>query len=80
MEVPNPIFIEINKGEADIEQVFERCLALTKLNYNACIYADGVPVTLRFADKSRRNINRQHRTKSTTTCIQILHLTNAQQV
>lgn len=25
--------------------------ALTKLNYNACIYADGVPVTLRFADK-----------------------------
>jgi hypothetical protein len=26
-------------------------LALTKLNYNACIYADGKPVTLRFADK-----------------------------
>lgn len=51
MEVPNPIFIEINKGEAGIEQVLKDILALTKLNYNACIYADGVPVTLRFADK-----------------------------
>ncbi|MBL7914387.1 MAG: hypothetical protein JNL49_05015 [Bacteroidia bacterium] len=51
MEVPNPIFIEVNKGEADIVQVLKDILALTKLNYNACIYADGVPVTLRFADK-----------------------------
>lgn len=51
MEVPNPIFIEINKGEADIVQVLKDILALTKLNYNACIYADGIPVTLRFADK-----------------------------
>jgi hypothetical protein len=24
-------------------------LGLTKLNYNACIYGDGMPVTLRFA-------------------------------
>lgn len=51
MEVPNPIFIEINKGEADIKQVLKDILALTKLNYNTCIYADGEPVTLRFADK-----------------------------
>lgn len=51
MEVPNPIFIEINKGEADITQVLKDILALTKLNYNACIFADGEPVTLRFADK-----------------------------
>ena len=51
MEVPNPIFIEINKGQADIAQVLKDILALTKLNYNACIYADGIPVTLRFADK-----------------------------
>lgn len=50
-EVPNPIYVEINKGEADIEQVLKDVMALTKLNYNACIYADGVPVTLRFADK-----------------------------
>ncbi len=50
MEVPNPLFIEISKGEADIKVVLEDILALTKLNYNACIYGDGVPVTLRFAD------------------------------
>ena len=51
MEVPNPLFIEINKGEANIEQVLKDIMALTKLNYNACIFADGEPVTLRFADK-----------------------------
>jgi hypothetical protein len=26
-------------------------LGLTKLNYNACIFADGEPVTLKFADR-----------------------------
>jgi hypothetical protein len=26
-------------------------LALTELNYNACIFADGEPVTLKFADR-----------------------------
>ncbi|MCU7496940.1 MAG: hypothetical protein HF314_08330 [Ignavibacteria bacterium] len=51
MEVPNPLYVEINKGEANIEQVLKDIMALTKLNYNACIYADGIPVTLRFADK-----------------------------
>jgi len=49
-EVPNPLYIEISKGIADIKQVLQDVLALTKLNYNACIYADGKPVTLRFAD------------------------------
>ena len=49
-EVPNPLSIEVCRGEADIEQVMADVLALTKLNYNACIYGDGVPVTLRFAD------------------------------
>ena len=49
-EVPNPLSIEISKGAADIQQVMADVLSLTKLNYNACIYGDGVPVTLRFAD------------------------------
>jgi hypothetical protein len=49
-EVPNPLSIEICKGVADIQQVMADVLALTKLNYNGCIYGDGVPVTLRFAD------------------------------
>lgn len=49
-EVPSPLIIEIARGYADIEQVMADVLGLTKLNYNACIYGDGVPVTLRFAD------------------------------
>lgn len=49
-EVPNPLEIEIVRGEADINVVMNDVLALTKLNYNTCIYSDGVPVTLRFAD------------------------------
>ena len=49
-EVPNPLSIEICRGAADIQTVLGDVLALTKLNYNACIFADGVPVTLRFAD------------------------------
>ena len=50
LEVPNPISVEITRGDADIKQVCKDVLALTKLNYNACIFADGQPVTLRFAD------------------------------
>ena len=49
-EVPAPLEVEVSQGRADIEQVLEDVLGLTKLNYNACIYADGMPVTLRFAD------------------------------
>lgn len=49
-EVPNPLSVEIAQGDADIKQVMADVLGLTKLNYNACIYGDGVPVTLRFAD------------------------------
>ena len=50
LEVACPLQIEINKGVADIETVFTDIMALTKLNYNACIYGDGLPVTLRFSD------------------------------
>ncbi|WP_339878641.1 hypothetical protein [uncultured Algoriphagus sp.] len=50
LETPNPILIEITRGSAEIQQVCKDVLALTKLNYNACIFADGQPVTLRFAD------------------------------
>ena len=48
--VPNALFVDINKGIAPIEQVLKDVLALTKLNYNACIFGDGIPVTLRFAN------------------------------
>lgn len=50
LETPNPLSIEITRGNHSIRQVCEDVLALTKLNYNACIYGDGIPVTLRFAN------------------------------
>ncbi len=50
LEIANPLYIEINRGDAEIETVLKDVLALTKLNYNACIYGDGLPVTLRFSD------------------------------
>ncbi len=50
MEVPNPLRIHVSKGSADMRAVLEDIMALTKLNYNACIYSDGDPVTLKFAD------------------------------
>lgn len=49
-EVPNPLSVQITRGDADIEQVCQDVLGLTKVNFNACIYGDGLPVTLRFAD------------------------------
>lgn len=50
-EVPNPLTIEIRQGEADIEVVLKDVLALTKVNFNNAQFADGLPVTLRFADQ-----------------------------
>ncbi|MFC1712139.1 hypothetical protein ACFL6S_00655 [Candidatus Poribacteria bacterium] len=49
-EVPNPILVDVCRGEADIHVVMADILALTKLNYNTCNYADGLPVTLKFAN------------------------------
>ena len=49
-EVPRPLSIEICRGDSDIVVVLSDIMALTKLNYNTCIYADGSPVTLKFAD------------------------------
>ena len=50
LETPNPLVVEITRGEANILTVCQDVLALTKLNYNTCRFADGVPVTLKFAD------------------------------
>lgn len=49
-EVPNAIVVKICRGEADMPVVLSDILGLTKLNYNACRYGDGEPVTLKFAD------------------------------
>jgi len=49
-EVPTPLKVRIVFGDTGLEQVLADILALTKVNFNACIFADGLPVTLRFAD------------------------------
>jgi hypothetical protein len=48
--VPKPLLIDVCRGEADLVTVCNDIMALTKLNYNACVFADGKPVTLKFAD------------------------------
>jgi hypothetical protein len=50
LETPNSLEIAITRGTASIDTVCQDVLGLTKLNYNACIYGDGVPVTLKFAE------------------------------
>jgi hypothetical protein len=49
-ETPNPLLIEIARGEAELDTVINDVMGLTKVNFNACLYSDGLPVTLRFAD------------------------------
>jgi len=49
-EVPKPLSVEVVDGDMDLHTVMQDLLMLTKLNFNACIFADGLPVTLRFAD------------------------------
>jgi hypothetical protein len=42
--------VRIVFGDTKLEQVIADIGALTKVNFNACIFGDGLPVTLRFAD------------------------------
>lgn len=49
-ETPNPLMVEISRGEASLPVVLADVMGLTKVNFNACLFADGLPVTLRFAD------------------------------
>ena len=51
LEVARPLRINVSRGVCSIDTVLRDILCLTKLNYNACIYGDGLPVTLRFSDK-----------------------------
>ena len=65
-EIPVPIQIKIQYGDADILQVSRDILALTKLNYNACKVGDSLPVTVLFSDRvgeiltSNRRITRRY--------------------
>lgn len=51
LEIPRNLRIKIIRGEADIEVVLRDILALTKLNYNSCVFGDGNPVTLKFSNR-----------------------------
>jgi hypothetical protein len=53
-ETPNPLSVTVMKstgGRPALRTVLADILALTKINYNACNYSDGLPVTIRFANK-----------------------------
>jgi deoxycytidylate deaminase len=49
-EVPNPLLVEISRGDGDMDTILRDVMGLTKVNFNACIFSDGLPVTLRFAE------------------------------
>lgn len=49
-ETPVPVRIDVEHGDADVEQVARDILGLTKLNYNACRLGEGEPVTIGFSD------------------------------
>ena len=53
-ETPNPLLITILRTTGklpDIKDILTDIMCLTKINYNACNYSDGLPVTIRFANK-----------------------------
>jgi hypothetical protein len=53
-ETPNPLSITILQSSGDlpdIRTVLSDIMGLTKINYNSCNYNDGLPVTIRFANK-----------------------------
>lgn len=74
LETPNPIDIAVTRGEADIEVVCKDILGLTKLNYNACIYGDGVPVTLKFADSIGEILTAGKEIKTGVFAVQTLYI------
>lgn len=49
-ETPVPLRMDVQHGDASIEQVARDILGLTKLNYNACKLGETQPVTVGFSD------------------------------
>ena len=50
-EIPVPVSITIQHGDADLVQVATDILGLTKLNYNACQLGESKPITIKYSDK-----------------------------
>jgi hypothetical protein len=49
-DTPNPLQVSIRRGDALLRVVMSDVLALTKINFNTCLFNDREPVTIRFAD------------------------------
>lgn len=50
-EVPSPLGISIQHGDADLEIVARDVLSLTKLNYNSCSFGGGKPITIKYSQQ-----------------------------
>lgn len=50
-EVPAPLDLRVEHGEADLAQVATDIIGLTKLNYNECRLGDAQPVTIGFSNQ-----------------------------
>jgi len=49
-DTPNPLQVSIRRGDAALSTVYRDVLALSKINFNTCLFNDREPVTIRFAD------------------------------
>ena len=50
-EIPVPLSIRLQHGDADLALIAKDILALTKANYNACQLGDGEPITIKYSDR-----------------------------
>ncbi len=50
-EIPIPLAITLQHGDADIHQVAKDILGLTKLNYNSCQLGESQPITIKYSDR-----------------------------
>jgi hypothetical protein len=50
-EIPVPLSITVQHGDADLLQVASDILGLTKLNYNACQLGESQPITVKYSDR-----------------------------
>jgi argonaute-like protein implicated in RNA metabolism and viral defense len=50
-EIPIPLSITIQHGDADLIQVATDILGLTKLNYNSCQLGESQPITVKYSDR-----------------------------
>ncbi len=50
-EVPVPLSVTVQHGDAELLQVARDILGLTKLNYNACQPGESQPITVKYSDR-----------------------------